>query len=70
MSTVHIKKNSQVYFYLADDGLLVPALHVVPRDPVPVEVVQDPDARLVIPALALLPENFINNLIKGSTQGR
>ena len=34
---------------LADDGLLVVAGHVVPLDPVPVEVVQHRHARLTLP---------------------
>ena len=42
-------------FHLADDGLLVPALDIVPLDAVAVEVVQDPDAPLVLAALLGLP---------------
>ena len=42
-------------FDLADDGLFVPALDIVPLDAVAVEVVQDPDAPLVLAALLGLP---------------
>ena len=42
-------------FHLADDGLFVPALDIVPLDAVAVEVVQDPDAPLVLAALLGLP---------------
>ena len=48
-------KVEQLVAVLADDGLGVAALHVVPLDAVLVEVVQDGDARLVLPALPLLP---------------
>ena len=44
--------------YLTDDWLLVPALNVVPLDPVLVEVVQDPNATLVLPALLCLPDQI------------
>ena len=45
----------QLLALLADDGLLVPALNVVPDNPVPVEVVEDADAGLVLASLPLLP---------------
>ena len=42
-------------YHLTNDWFLVPALNVVPLDPVLVEVVQDPNATLVLPALLGLP---------------
>ena len=45
-------------FHLADDGLFVPALDIVPLDAVAVEVVQDPDAPLVLAALLCLPDQI------------
>ena len=47
-----------LYLYLTDDWLLVPALNVVPLDPVFVEVVQDTNATLVLSALLCLPEQM------------
>ena len=41
--------------HLANDWLLVPAFDVVPLDAVVVEVVEDPNATLVLPALLGLP---------------
>ena len=43
--------SSKLLVHLADDGLLVPALDVVPLDPVRVKVVEDADAALVLAAL-------------------
>ena len=45
----------QLLTLLTDDGLLVSALDIVPLDAVAVEVVQDPDATLVLAALLGLP---------------
>ena len=44
----------KVIIYLANDGFLVSALHVVPLDAVLVEVVEDADAGFVATALPLL----------------
>ena len=52
---------SNDFVYLTNDWLLVPALNVVPLDAVLVEVVEDPNATLVLPALLCLPDQ-INKL--------
>ena len=42
--------------YLTNDWFLVPALNIVPLDAVLVEVVEDPNATLVLAALLCLPD--------------
>ena len=44
--------------YLTNDWFLVPALNIVPLDAVLVEVVEDPNATLVLAALLCLPDQI------------
>jgi len=63
-------KVQELVAVLADDGLGVAALHVVPLDPVLVEVVEDGHARLVLPALPLLPARRKSSFIRQITVGK
>jgi len=53
-------------FVLADDWFLVMARHVMPLDTISIEVVEDGHARLLLPALSVLPVIGLGHTVPAS----